>query len=80
MKDEIESSQTIQQQGNGLMVHIPAALAEAAHIAAGQRVTLQVISSGLAIHVGELPKLTLAQKLEAFDPERHGGELGLSTK
>lgn len=68
------ASQTLQQWGNSLAVRIPAAVARAARLKVGQPVEVSAQDSNvLVIAVGE-PRLTLAQKLAAFDPALHGGE------
>lgn len=65
---------TIQQWGNSLAVRIPAATARLARISVGQPVEVSAQDSNILVKVIGMPKLTLAQKLAAFDPERHGGE------
>ncbi len=65
---------TLQQWGNSLAVRIPAAVARSARFKVGQPVEVSAQdSSVLVTAVGE-PKLTLTQKLAAFDPVRHAGE------
>lgn len=65
---------TLQQWGNSLAVRIPAAVARSARFKVGQPVEVSVQDSSVLVKpVGE-PRLTLAQKLAAFDPVRHGGE------
>jgi antitoxin MazE len=65
---------TLQQWGNSLAVRIPAAVARSARFKVGQPVEVSVQDSNVLVKpVGE-PKLTLAQKLAAFDPVRHSGE------
>jgi antitoxin MazE len=65
---------TVQQWGNSLAVRIPAAVARSAHFVVGQPVEVSVADDGLLVKRSGKPKLTLAQKLAAFDPTRHGGE------
>ena len=65
---------TIQQWGNSLAVRIPAAVARSAHFAVGQPVELSVEDVGVIVKPVGVPKLTLAQKLAIYDPEKHGGE------
>jgi antitoxin MazE len=68
------ASQTLQQWGNSLAVRIPAAVARAARLKVGQPVLVSAQDSAVVVvPVGE-PRLTLAQKLAAFDPAVHGGE------
>jgi len=66
--------QTIQEWGNGLGMRITAPLAKAAHIARGTPIKIEVVADGFFVRVAGKPKLTLAQKLKAFDPDLHGGE------
>lgn len=65
---------TVQQWGNSLAVRIPAAVAKSARFKVGQPVEVSAQDSNVLVRpIGE-PRLTLAQKLAAFDPEIHGGE------
>ena len=65
---------TVQQWGNSLAVRIPAAVARSARFSVGQPVEVSAQESHVLVkRLGE-PKLTLAQKLAAFDPAVHGGE------
>ena len=74
MGEAVMTEQTIQTWGNGLAVRITAPMAKAAHVARGTPVTLEVVPEGFLVRVGGKPKMTLAQKLKAFDPALHGGE------
>jgi antitoxin MazE len=66
---------TVQQWGNSLAVRIPAAVARSVRFKVGQPVEISVQDSSVLVKpVGEL-KLTLAQKLAAYDPTLHGGEV-----
>lgn len=65
---------TVQQWGNSLAVRIPASLARSAHFVVGQPVEVSVADDGVLVKRAGSPKLTLTQKLAAFDPVRHGGE------
>lgn len=66
---------TVQRWGNSLAVRIPAAVARSAHLRHGQPV--EVSARDLTVLVKPIgpAKLTLAQKLSAFDPALHGGEV-----
>jgi antitoxin MazE len=65
---------TIQRWGNSLAVRIPSVVAKSARLTLGQPVEVRVHEQGVAITpVGERA-LSLAERLEAFDPRRHGGE------
>jgi antitoxin MazE len=65
---------TVQQWGNSLAVRIPAAVARSAKFVVGQPVELSVGEDGVLVKPAGRPKLTLAQKLAAFDPVHHSGE------
>lgn len=65
---------TVQQWGNSLAVRIPAALARKVHFVAGQPVEVTTDELGVVVHRTGSPKLTLSQRLAAFNPEEHGGE------
>jgi len=66
---------TLQQWGNSLAVRIPAAVARSARFKVGQPVEVSVQDSNVLVKAIGEPKLTLAQKLAAFDPALHAGEL-----
>ena len=65
---------TVQQWGNSLAVRIPSAVARSAHFVVGQPVELSIADDGVLVKRAGKPKLTLAQKLAAFHPNRHAGE------
>ena len=65
---------TIQQWGNSLAVRIPAPIARLVRFSVGQPVEVSAQNLDVLVKAIGAPKLTLAQKLAAFDPERHGGE------
>ncbi len=58
----------------GVAVRIPSAVARSARFVVGQPVELSVGEEGVLVKPAGAPKLTLAQKLAAFDPARHCGE------
>lgn len=66
---------TIQQWGNSLAVRIPAAIARRVRFVAGQPVEVSTDDFGVVVHRKGSPKLTLEQRLAAFDPTTHGGEV-----
>jgi len=66
---------TLQQWGNSLAVRIPAAVARSARLRIGQPVEVSAQESNVLVKAIGEPRLTLAQKLAAFDPARHGGEV-----
>jgi antitoxin MazE len=66
---------TVQQWGNSLAVRIPAAVARSVRFRAGQPVEVSAHDCDIVVRpIGER-KLTLVQKLAAFDPVLHGGEV-----
>ena len=75
MKADLRVEQTIQEWGNGLGVRITAPVARAARFVRGLPITVEVVEDGVLLRAAGRPKLTLAQKLKAFDPARHGGEV-----
>jgi antitoxin MazE len=66
---------TVQQWGNSLAVRIPAAVARSARFKVGQPVEVSAQDTNVLVRPIGAPKLTLAQKLAAFDPAVHGGEV-----
>jgi antitoxin MazE len=64
----------IKHWGNNLGVRLPAAIAREAHLHADQRVRISVEAGRVIITpVADVP-LSLEQRLNRFDPARHGGE------
>ena len=74
MTPAVKVDQTVQEWGNGLGVRITAPIAKAAHFARGLPITVEVVEEGVLLRPAGRPRLTLAQKLKAFDPKKHGGE------
>ena len=74
MSAAVKVEQTVQEWGNGLGVRITAPVARAARFARGLPITVEVVDGGVLVRAAGKPKLTLAQKLKAFDPRVHGGE------
>ena len=70
---------TVQRWGNSLAVRIPAAVARTARIKVGQPVEVSAQDSNVLVRPIGDPRLTLAQKLAAFDPSLHGGQ-GMATR
>jgi antitoxin MazE len=66
---------TVQQWGNSLAVRIPAKVARSARFRVGQPVEVSAQDASVLVRAIGEPKLSLAQKLAAFDPDRHGGEI-----
>lgn len=68
----------IKHWGNNLGVRLPAAIAREAHLHADQRVRISVEAGRVIITpVTDVP-LSLEQRLNRFDPARHGGEAMIS--
>lgn len=65
---------TLKRWGDGLGVRLPATIARAADLYAGQRVSITVEGERIAIVPIRNDMPTLAQRLARFDPKRHGGE------
>ena len=74
MPSHLKFEQTVQEWGNGLAVRITAPVARAAHFVRGQPITVEVVKEGVLLRSAGAPRLSLAQKLAAFDPAVHGGE------
>lgn len=65
----------IKYWGNNLVgVWLPAAVARAAHLYADQRVRITVEEGRVVITPLSDAPLSLEQRLDRFDPARHGGE------
>jgi antitoxin component of MazEF toxin-antitoxin module len=79
MAPALKIEQTIQEWGNGLGVRITSPVAKAAHFSQGVPISVEVVKDGVLLRVVGKPKLSLSQKLKAFDPEIHGGEAMTST-
>jgi antitoxin MazE len=65
---------TVQQWGNSLAVRIPAAVARSVRFRVGQPVEVSAQDSNVLVKAIGDPRLTLAQRLAAFDPALHAGE------
>ena len=64
----------IKQWGNSLGVRLPAAVAREARLRVDQRVRISVEGEQVVItRVGDT-RLTLEQRVAAYDSKRHGGE------
>ncbi len=75
MQSDLKVEQTIQEWGNGLGVRITAPIAKAARFVRGLPITVEIVEEGVLLRPAGRPRFTLAQKLKAFDPARHGGEV-----
>jgi len=74
MAPVLKVEQTVQEWGNGLGVRITSPVAKAAHFSQGVPISVEVVKNGVLLRIVGKPKLSLSQKLKAFDPEQHGGE------
>jgi antitoxin MazE len=75
MSAAVSVEQTVQAWGNGLAVRITAPVAKAARFTRGLPIHVEVVEGGIFLRTAGKPKLSLAQKLKAFDPAQHGGEV-----
>jgi antitoxin MazE len=69
-----KSVSKVQMWGNSLAVRIPAAIARSAKLSEGQPVEISVAEAGVSIVPAGRRELTLAERLERFDPALHAGE------
>ena len=70
----VEAVLKIKQWGNNLDIRLPAVVAREANFHVGQRVRVSVEGDQVAIAPIDTSRLTLEQRLAAFDPVRHGSE------
>lgn len=70
----------IKQWGNNLGVRLPAAVAREARLHVDQRVRVSVEGDQVVITPVDDSRLTLEQRLAAYDPRRHGGEQMATTR
>ncbi len=70
-----ESVLSLKKWGNSMGVRLPAAVAREARLQIDQRVRVTVEDRAVVIRPIRDAELTLEQRLERFDPERHGGEV-----
>jgi antitoxin MazE len=75
MKQPLCVDQIVQEWGNGLGVRITLPVAKAAHFTQGLPIKVEVVEGGILLRANGEPKLTLAQKLKAYDPDLHAGEV-----
>lgn len=70
----------IKKWGNSLGVRLPAAVAREAQLRVDQRVRVSVEGDQVVITPIDDSRLTLEQRLAAYDPKRHGGEQMATTR
>ncbi|MDO9161046.1 MAG: PbsX family transcriptional regulator [Methylococcaceae bacterium] len=66
---------SIKQWGDDLVICLPAAIAQQAHLRLNQCVIISVEADHVVITPINDAPLTLEQRLASFDPERHSGEI-----
>jgi antitoxin MazE len=66
---------TVQKWGNSLAVRIPSEIARSAHFHLGTLVQLDAHDGSIIVKATGQRKLTLNERLAAFDPKIHGGEV-----
>jgi len=76
----VEAVLDIKQWGNNLGVRLPAAVAREARLHVDQRVRVAVEGDQVVITPVGDSRLTLAERLAAYDPKRHGGEQMATTR
>lgn len=69
-----EMTQTVEVWGSSLVLRIAAHIAKAANMANETEVNIEVIDGGIFIRPQRATKMTLEQKVGAFDPATNGGE------
>lgn len=70
---------SIKRWGNSLGVRLPVAVLSEAHLHLDQQVSIEVFDGHLVITPITDDSMSLEQRLEHFDPARHGGEV-MATK
>ena len=70
-----EAILNIKRWGNSLGVRLPAAVAREGRLHVDHRVRITVEEGKIIITPIEDAPLSLKQRLEHFDPQRHGGEV-----
>ena len=70
----VEAVLDLKKWGNNLGVRLPAAVVREAQLHVDQRVRVSVEGDLVVIRPFVISRLTLEQRLDVFDPKRHGGE------
>lgn len=76
----VERILDIKQWGNNLGVRLPAAVAREARLHVDQCVRVSAEGDQVVIRPVDGSRLTLEQRLAAYDPKRHGGERMTTTQ
>jgi antitoxin MazE len=69
-----EAILSVKHWGNNLGVRLPQAVARAAHLQADQQVRVSVEAGRVVIEPLPMPVASLEERLQRYDPARHGGE------
>jgi antitoxin MazE len=75
-----EAILSVKHWGNNLGVRLPQAVARAAHLHANQQVRVSVEGGRVVIEPLPQAMLTLEERLQRFDPARHGTEAMASAR
>jgi len=70
-----EATLDIKYWGNNLGVRIPSSVAKKANLHADQRVRISVEDGKVIISPVNEPGMTLLQRLNQYQPEKHNGEV-----
>jgi antitoxin MazE len=70
-----EAVLSIKHWGNNLGVRLPQNVAREARLKADQQVRIRVEDGRVIIEPVEEAPLTLEERLQRYDPQRHGGEV-----
>jgi antitoxin MazE len=73
-----EAVLSIKHWGNNLGVRLPQNVAREARLKADQQVRIRVEDGRVIIEPVEEAPLTLEERLQRYDPQRHGGEVMVS--
>lgn len=69
---------TVQKWGNSLAVRIPSSIARSAHFQPGTPVEVAIQGGIVLVKLQGAGKMTLDERLDIFDPQKHSGEAMVS--
>lgn len=76
-----KSISSVQKWGNSLALRIPATIARSAHFNIGTQVEVSIDNEdNVIVKPTGKQKLTLQERLNLFDPVKHGGEVMASER
>lgn len=76
-----KSISSVQKWGNSLALRIPATIARSAHFNIGTQVEVSIDNEdNVIVKPTGKQKLTLQERLNLFDPVKHGGEVMTSER